>query len=105
MEICKKLVKYLWTHHKLSSIVILTSLVLIILGYGTEGGFLIGIYLIVNRIRSPDETIDELINDLIVLYIILELDRGFYDFDYFDDFDDFHHFHDSFNHSHHSHYF
>jgi hypothetical protein len=104
MKICKKLVKYLWTHHKL--IVILTSLVLIILGYGEEGGYLIGIYLIVNnivnRIRSPDETIDE-IDDLIVLYTILERDRD--SFNHFHDFHHFHHFHDSFNHSHHSHHF
>jgi hypothetical protein len=98
MKICKKLVKYLWTHHKL--IVILTSLVLIILGYGEEGGYLIGIYLIVNSIiniiRSPDETIDELIDDLTVLYII-QRNR--------DSFNHSHHFHDFFNHSHHFHRF
>jgi len=98
MKICKKLVKYLWTHHKL--IVILTSLVLIILGYGEEGGYLIGIYLIVNSIvnsiRSSDETIDELIDDLTVLYIIQRNS---------DSLNHSHHFHDFFNHSHHFHRF
>jgi hypothetical protein len=68
--ICKKLAKYLWTHHKLFLTVILTSLILIILGYRTEGGFLIGMYLIVVLFGSPYESEDDFTDDLIILRMI-----------------------------------
>jgi hypothetical protein len=72
--ICKGLAKYLWSHHKLFLTVTFTGLILIILGYTIAGGFLIGMYLIGVLFSPSYETIDDIIDDVIVYLCVIEKD-------------------------------
>jgi phage shock protein PspC (stress-responsive transcriptional regulator) len=52
--------------------VILAGLTLIILGYKIAGGLLIAIYLIAALFNPSNETVDDIVDDIAVYYLIMD---------------------------------